>query len=294
MEREQGIERRQRYESKAQSSFTARLSSQETTQLTDRFAMLQLFKMFDMWEEFKVNGEWTAGVPGGKVEEKRIAFPDTTQLTAAKDAYFNWQTMAERKVDSPVNPEEIFKRLAMPRIGNMIMELFAAPRWWLGDEYPASTTLFVPWGVRPEGKFGRSEIEVLNLIQSLRDCIRRNRTGANVLLMPADLYATEVNNQVEPKKAQAYFSQVAQQAKTRGFEVKPWSEIRSENQGRYQERAIELTQDELIRVLGREYVEEAVETARRRSGYRKEKDIVNAALAYLKERICSRNCRRCV
>jgi hypothetical protein len=105
--------------------------------------------------------------------------------------------------------------------------------------------------------------------------------------MPADIYATEVNNQVDLNKARAYFENVTQVSiESFGFQVKAWSEIRAENIGQYLRRKAELDVDALKQMLTPIKVYEAVSVSKRRSGYSDPKEIEQAALAYLRERVC--------
>lgn len=290
MEREQRVNRLSRRETETESKYAEhiRLTPEAMQKFSDTFAMQQLGRLpwVNVSYEYKVDGEWIKGMPQKKPEEKRLSFGDESQFELVKDIYGSWQVLSDMKVDNPIYPEEVFKRIAGPPITSLLAFRLGQVWWMKNYPYRPFLELFIPWGVRSAGKFGEPEISVLDRIQSLRDNLRKNRIAAGVLLMPADLYATDVNRQVTSQQAKKYFQEVGKAARGRKFEVKPWSEIRSENQERYQNRAAELTKDELIRILGREYVEEAVETARRRSGYRKEQDIVNAALAYLRERIC--------
>jgi cytochrome c-type biogenesis protein CcmH/NrfG len=104
--------------------------------------------------------------------------------------------------------------------------------------------------------------------------------------MPADLYATEVNRQVSAQEADKYFAQVRKGAEAEGFLVRPWSQIRKENEKAYRERSSELTEDAIVSLLTPQKLTEAERAARKRSGYIDRNSIHLAALAYLRERIC--------
>lgn len=234
---------------------------------TDKFALPMVFKRTGAAREYKIGGEWSGDTPTQRPEGTRIIFDSVEKFRAARDVYFAWTDITSLKVDNPVYPEEVIARLNTSR------------------QTDDQLTLFVPWGVRPVGRPGRSELTVMDRIKETQDMLRQRRINAAVLLMPADLYATEVNC-VNPKIAATYFEFIARAATTRGFNVKPWSEIRAENSTTYQRRKAELTEEELRNILGRAKIEEAVITATRRSGYSLRRFIEQAAFAYLRERIC--------
>jgi hypothetical protein len=168
-----------------------------------------------------------------------------------------------------------------PEYPTVIMDRIAEAR-----DKKTQLTLFIPWGVRIDGQFGDNELKVMSRIQSLQEQLQKRRINTEVLLMPADLYATEVNNQVNPAQSENYFATVSEAAKNKfGFTVKPWSEIRTENLGRYQARAEQLTEDAIRRLLTKQKVTDAIDAAGRRSGYQETKDIQAAAFRYLRERI---------
>lgn len=218
--------------------------------------------------EYLVQGAWSQDLPTQKPEGTRIVFPSIDQFRAARDSYFAWQDIENLK--GPFNPE-------FPDV--IIARLLKAR----ATEEPL--VLFVPWGVRPIGNLGQNEIRVMDRLQILKEILARKGINPDVLLMPADLYATEVNNQVNPDRAQAYFKQVTDTAISYNFRVKPWSIIRSENIEMYLSLRETLTEEEIRKLLTGHKVSEAITAARRRSGYDRQEDIESAAFAYLRERI---------
>jgi hypothetical protein len=242
----------------------------------DEFALQKIFKELDVTYEYQVAGAWVAGRPTQKPEGKRIVFDDVERFRVGRDVYFAWKAITEIKAYDPMLPEKVIQRL-----------LNARQAKFLPDEYSRYPLyLFVPWGVRPEGEFGDPEKAALEKIRSLQVILNNRGVNAQVLIMPADLYATEVNRQVSNDDAAKYFDNVTLWANYRGFFAKPWSEIRQDNRIIYQERTAKLTNEEIAKILGKNIVNEALEAAGRRSGYNDKVGIEKAAFAYLRERIC--------
>jgi len=231
----------------------------------DRFSLQRIFKYFSAGYEYQVAGTWVAK-PDQKPDKTRAVF-DLDQFRCARDTYFAWEDLSFKKVDNPVKPETAIERVGKARL--------------TGE----SLILFVPWGVRPKGKAGSNEITVLNKLLSIKNGLQERKINAQVLLMPADLYATEVN-QYDPLFVAEYFSFVEKAAQKRGFIVKPWSEIRRQNWETYSKRAMELNKEEIQKILPYPVVESAKSAASKRSGYENAEDIEQSAFAYLRERIC--------
>ncbi len=234
---------------------------------TNRFAF-QAVTTPGTSREYLVQGTWSQDIPNQKPESSRIVFPSVDQFRVARDAYFAWQEI--ESLNGPFNPE--FPDAIIARI------------------LKARTTqdplvLFVPWGVRPIGELGQNEGRVMSRVQALQRILEDKRVKTNVVIMPADLYATEVNNQVDTETAQNYFGQVSDTAANYGFNIKPWSDIRSENIQMYLSLKNALTEEEIRRLLTGHKVSEAIAAASRRSGYDRQEDIKRAAFAYLRERI---------
>ena len=235
----------------------------------DRFALKAVYKDSAVAYQYKIDDQWTAEKPKQKPEGTRVVFDSAEQFRAAKDTYFAWQDIMDMKNDSlkPEKTEEALRRFMQGRTGDTL-------------------TLFVPWGVRIEGEMGKSEEFVLDRIKEIKDKLQARNIKTDVLLMPADLYATEVNSQVSSDAASRYFAEVREIAETKGFTVKPWSEIRAENQSVYNERASQLSEDAIRDLLPAAKISAALGAATRRSGQTDEEAIKKAAFAYLRERIC--------
>lgn len=233
----------------------------------DNFALQRIFKELGVGYEYLVGNSWTAGAPVQKPEGKRIIFDDVDRFRAARDVYFAWQDLTVLKVDSPVKPEVIIQRLIKSRATKETL------------------ILFVPWGMRTEGQPELEKI-AMRRIQSVEEKLRTRGINAQTLIMPADLYATEVNNQVSRETAEQYFPFITQIAIGQGFKIKPWSEIRAENAQIYTKLAAQLTPEEIRNLLKQGVITRALDAASRRSGYFSESDIERSAFAYLRERIC--------
>lgn len=232
----------------------------------DKFSLQQVFVNTGVEREYFVDGEWTLGSPKQKPDATRVVFDDIDKFRVGRDTYFAWQDLLERKKFGTERPEEVIKRLFESRLSRN------------------SLTLFVPWGVRSQGEPKYEEV-VLDMIKSFQDSMIRRKINAKVLLMPADLYATQVNR-IDEELTTHYFMYVKNQAVERGFDVKPWSVIRTENIDIYKKRARELAPKFIVELVGNGKVLEAFDTARRRSGYSRQKDVEGAAFSYLRERIC--------
>lgn len=245
----------------------------------DGFALPQVLKHAGVSREYKINGEWTVDKPNARPEATRIIFDSRDQFRIARDVYFAWKAISEMKAYDPVLPEKAIQRLLSSRQA----QLSFLPD---GSYDRQPLCLFVPWGVRSKGEFGDPEKAVLKKIRSLQVILNNRGANAQVLVMPADLYATEVNRQVNNKETAKYFDDVTTWAYLTGFFVKPWSEIRQNNLIVYKKRVAELTNEEVIKILGKNIVNEALKAAGRRSGHNGKIEIENAAFAYLRERIC--------
>lgn len=145
-------------------------------------------------------------------------------------------------------------------------------------------TLFVPWGTRLEGQIG-PEPQVLDKILNVQRRMQQRGINAQVLLLPADSYATEIN-QVDPKWTADYFSEIRMMAEARGFDMILWSQMKADNQSDYDAIAEGLDEETIQQIISPYTIKGALLAAGRRSGYNSPEDIRNAAFAYLRERIC--------
>lgn len=150
----------------------------------------------------------------------------------------------------------------------------------------APLTLFVPWGVRPAGQAGASETQALDTIQEYQQTLGESGVLAKVLLMPADVYAIEING-YPWESTTNYFNWVWTQAENREFQVLPWSAIRSQNQEQYDEiLQWEANPESLWRNIPKSlWYRDLLPVAFRRSQMLGDQEIRTAAFNYLKERI---------
>lgn len=155
-----------------------------------------------------------------------------------------------------------------------------------GSSEKSPITLFVPWGVRPEGQFGSSEQTALDSIQYYQRMLNEFSIPSTVLIMPADVYAIEINGYAwEPTIR--YFTRVSQEAEARKFSVKSWSVIRRENFDRYNQiLQWEANPESLWRKIPKVlWYRDLLSAAYRRSKQDGDQAITKAAFDYLKERI---------
>lgn len=236
---------------------------------TNVFALQHALKGVGVSREYKVDDTWTGNKPERKPEGTRVVFDSLDSLRAARDTYNAWVDIDRMRRFRPEYPTKSIQRLLNARTTN--------------EPLP----LFVPWGVRPEGEFGASELQVMDMLKNFQTILAQRNIPTELLLMPADLYATEVNNQVGNQRVENYFSTVRDIAQNQfDFTVVPWSQIRTDNLTAYNQRDNELTQDAIKQVIPRGKIRSAIEAAGRRSGYTNPTDIRNSAFAYMKERIC--------
>lgn len=236
------------------------------------FGSSQVIKGVGARREYKIDGQWIPGSPTKRPDETQIIF-DLEDFRAAKDAYAAWQKVdffqrtQKEKPELAERPDEVIRRLLVARL------------------YQTPLTLFTPWGVRPNGEFGEKELRVLDRLREFQMFLQERSIKGKVMIMPADLYATQINNNVDTNQASNYFSTVRNAALDRSFDAKSWSEIKKENKVLYDKLAQELTISEIEKILSPTKILEAKKAAERRSGYTDPSRIEEAAYAYLKERI---------
>ncbi len=229
----------------------------------DVFAAQEALRVAGSKREYQFDGVWTGTNPGRKPDATRVAIV-LEAFRKARGAYFAWQDMSPQFAFDPVFPETIIKRL-------------------MGEQKP---TLFIPWGVRNSSYFGSKEQKAMDQIDVVRGLLQKRTIDPLILLMPADLYALEVNKLLEPKNVRAYFDQVKNEGERRGYTVMPWSTIRSDNQDIYDTLATKYTDNALQTLLPNSVIESATRAAGKNSGYTDSDGIVRAAFRYLRERVC--------
>lgn len=229
----------------------------------DTFASQEVLRVSGAKRQYRFDENWINTNPGRKPDAVRVAV-ELDAFRKARDVYFAWQNLSPLFAFDPVFPESIIKRLMQPNL-----------------------TLFIPWGVRNDAPYiTRKEREAMDQIDTTRNILRNRNINVNILLMPADLYALEVNSLLEPKYINAYFDQVTKEGKQRGYTVTPWSEIRRNNQKMYDTLAAQFADDALRETLPNTIIESAVRAAGKNSGFTDEENIERAAFRYLRERAC--------
>lgn len=177
-----------------------------------------------------------------------------------------WETLKTQSVDRPINLPEAKSRTTQAQLAG----------------YPLN--IFVPWGIAPNGtitsKVQSSLWEISRFTQNLLD----QGVSTQVLIMPADVYATGINGG-DLGTTIRYSQEIASLAGSLGFETKPWSQIRSENLSEYQRAKNFLSPDIIAKEFPSRALFKAVEAARTRSSFRTEAEVRQAALDYIQERI---------
>ncbi|MBI4064858.1 hypothetical protein HY409_00605 [Candidatus Gottesmanbacteria bacterium] len=116
-----------------------------------------------------------------------------------------------------------------PVYGGAIIDRFAQS----SAEQPL--TLFIPWGVSPtRTAIGRYEEVALDWTKRYSELLLYYGVPNRPLIMPADVYAVEINGD-DPDRVAQCFSSIGNVAERLGFPVVPWSTIREQNRDRYED-----------------------------------------------------------
>lgn len=95
-------------------------------------------------------------------------------------------------------------------------------------------TLFIPWGASPARiDVNNYDKTALNRIEQYGRILSMCGVPNETLIMPADVYAIEINSD-DPDRVAQYFSSVGSEAERFGFSVVPWSTIREQNRDFYE------------------------------------------------------------
>lgn len=233
----------------------------------NRFALERVLFEGNAAYEYFVDNEWRPGPPQSKPEGKRIVFNDVDTFRAARDTYFAWSATDNMKAYHPVYPNTVIRRMYESRLSGIPLPLF------------------IPWGFRTTGEPNK-EFFVLDRILQFTDTLLRPRgIRSEVIIMPADLYATEING-IDPNLVNTYFEFVASEARLRGFKVAPWSKIREENQAQYRRRTDQLSNKTIQELLPNPVIDKAIEAAEKRVIARSTRLAEQSAFSYLRERMC--------
>lgn len=160
------------------------------------------------------------------------------------------------------------------------------------DRFTISTveqpvTLFVPWGVSPLRTYSNNyDQAALDQIKRYSLLLARYGVPNEVMIMPADLYATEINR-YDLDLADQYCYAIAYEADDRGFSVKPWSKIREQNMEQYESiLRYECSPDALPRSTPKAlWYRSLLPASISRNSDRGEDAVRESAFRYLQERI---------
>lgn len=231
--------------------------------VTNTFAFQCVLTLSHGKRQYRFGNEWFDHTLGKRPDETRITMELET-FRKARNAYKIWNQLTPSFTFNPVFPEIIMARL-------------------MNGE---PLTLFVPWGVRDTAKIGQRERLAMNTLESFACMLHENGVNTQIVIMPADIYALEINKKISPLIVSEYFTQVTDESRNRGFIVMPWSQIRYENQTLYDQISLEMTQEHIATLISLPVRMKAYEAALRNSGFQDAASIQRSAYTYLRERIC--------
>ena len=228
----------------------------------NQFAFQQVLKNTSVDYQYLTDENWTNISSDKKPQAKRALFPNIESFRKAREAYFAWTDLSFFiEKEKPVFPEVIIKRF----INSAYSEL--------------PLTMFIPWGFRTEGQFGWKEQEAMDRINKIQSLINQKKINLQILIMPADIYATEINN-LPVSAVDEYFFTVEQEAKKRSYQILSWSKIRNNNLQQYEVLRQKYTNEEINKILPPYVINSALKAAEKRGQTK------DCSLAYLRERLC--------
>lgn len=254
----------------------------------NRFAFDNALKIFadgrrylvgDTWVDIDAQGKNRPKL-NGKPQKTEIRFNDESSLRAMKDVFCLWQFFEAKGTVNPVLPDECFNRLAAAR------------------KTGETVNFFVPWGIRPdfcESLYckagclrGTAENAVLDELRLVQEAVQAKGVSMQLTIMPADAYATEVNN-ITDTNILSYFDAVDRTVcKKWGDDVckvLPWTTIRQKNAARYGQLLCETTPDKIRKVIPGGMIDNAFKSARRFNPNKSAQEQEQAAFRYLRERL---------
>lgn len=174
--------------------------------------------------EYLVDGEWLSE-PTGKITGQRYNFGEDGKLL--EDVWIigeMWKYVKRLSIEQPEKPDKILEQMIDAKL------------------QPQPLRLFSPWGPRykkSSPKIEESDPEIATLKEMFMVLYQFKAVGyaPGLLLMPADVYGTEINDLPE-QFVRDYFRWLEEAALRRldsvaDITVKPWSEIRNENRELY-------------------------------------------------------------
>ena len=164
---------------------------------------------------------------GRKTFTTRYVF-DSPQIVA--DIANAWRYIKEKSIEKPVKPDEILQQLTTSRLKTEKLRLFSP---W-GPRY---NSLYSPVNrTSPLVQKTDPEMDTLREIKTILAEFRARGYVVDFLLMPADVYGTEINR-LPRQFVGDYFESLEDAARKEipDLTLKPWSSIREENSSRYEE-----------------------------------------------------------
>lgn len=223
------------------------------------FIFEKVAKMFGK-REYQLSGKWVKTTQT-KPDSCRLVF-ELPDFLKAEQLFAVWNTLEASSVDRPVFPDKIVERLISGINGSVVM-------------------FFVPWGTRIKGVFG-PETDILAKLKNVSDTLSDLKIRSRMMLMPADLYATEVNG-IDKRVVESYLDKLVPLARGMGFEINPWSMIRKENEKQYSMISSELADSKIDQMVSGGKRMKLIEAASRWCSNGSPRE---AAYRYMRERIC--------
>jgi len=172
-----------------------------------------------------------------------------------------------RSEDKPVYPKEIMGRL----------------QGAYNTQIPL--TIFIPWGARANGDMTQYESNALSYIYDFSQGLRSRNIPNIPLIMPADVYATEINT-MNCLSTNRYFTQIENAARQMGFDTKRWSDIRAENMDRYTELTYWNSEQMIWRWFPKAQWYRSILPASMERNTSDNRSAASSAFNYLRERLC--------
>ncbi len=173
--------------------------------------------------EYFVDDVWKSE-PKGKVRGFRYNLGDIKK--EIEDIAKIWKYIKDRSLETPKRPDKVLELLALVKLK------------------PEKLVLFSPWGPRynsmDDYRISEQdpEIKTLKEIKEIFEQFKAKGYMLDFLLMPADVYGTEINS-LKKKFVEDYFKdlecQVYNLLGKADITIKSWSEIREENKNKYKE-----------------------------------------------------------
>lgn len=212
-------------------------------------------------EQYLVDGNWQDIPANGNTADKLYTL-EYNDFIIGNDVLSAWNEINIREVQKPNRPDAVIQRMMQARTNN------------------TNINLYVPWDIRTSGTSG-IEKKAMGQISDLKKVLGENSIDSNVIITPADIYASELLN-IKPEIINNYLAYLNELAEENGFICQPWSEIRAQNADIYSAQSISL-QSNMDNLPATVY-QETADDIRRKSETANTANLSTTARAYLKEK----------